>query len=137
MPCPADTVRLAAEAPHDAEHALAEAAADAACALASSGAACAAALREAGAVPAMAALLGHASSETRVRALLGLSMLLSERSAAEALITAPLALSRIRAMAAAPQCESDETDGDESAIAGDLLAALSSAPGLSELLVQA
>ena len=116
---------------------MAEAAADAACALASSGAACAAALREAGAVPAMAALLGHPSSETRVRALLGLSMLLSERSAAEALITAPMALSRIRAMAAASPAATDGSDGDESAIAGDLLAALASAPGLSALLVQA
>jgi hypothetical protein len=134
-------VRLAAQAPDDAEHALAEAAADAACALASSGAACAAALREAGAVPAMAALLGHASSETRVRALLGLSMLLSERSAAEALIAAPMALTRIRAMAAAPPMSGSDGDGDgdgdESAIAGDLLAALASAPGLSALLVQA
>ena len=131
-------MRLVAEAPdNDAEAALAEAAADAACALASSGAACAAALRDAGAVPAMAALLGHASSETRVRALLGLSMLLAERSAAEALIAAPLALSRIRAMAAAQQTGGDGVDGDESAIAGDLLAALASAPGISELLVQA
>ncbi len=140
--------RCAAGAPGE-SFAAAESAADAACALAAAGPSAAAALRDAGAVAALAALLSHASGDARVRALLCLSMLLADPSAARALLDMPDALARLRALAQPPAAGAAagagagtgvdaaraagepeaEGDGDEGAIAADMLMHLASVPG--------
>ena len=111
---------------------LQEVTVDALCRLAAHSTAAKAAAVERGAIPALAAMLGSSHDEVRVRALLGLGMLLGEDAGRQRqLAEAPGAALRLLALMR------QEDDLDSQHIAGELFRGLASNPELRQPLAEA